>query len=168
MHNIYLIGMMGSGKTVTGKAVADLSGMKFFDLDETIENETHLSINEIFKKKGEPYFRTQEKQILLRASQEKNTVIATGGGVVLDPENVERMQKTGLVIYLAGSFETLWRRVQDKRDRPLLSAPDPKAVFSRLFHERRPLYETACHGRVETEGLSPEAVAKKISEQYLR
>jgi len=70
--------------------------------------------------------------------------------------------------WIAASFNSLWERVQGKKDRPLLSVPDPQAVFYRLFQARRPLYEASCQGRVETEGLTPEGIAKKIFEQYLR
>lgn len=168
MNNIYLIGMMGAGKTATGKAVAKLAGMDFVDLDEVIANETRLSINEIFKKKGEPFFRAEEKRMLLEASLKRNTVVATGGGIVLDPENVDRMRGTGRVIYLAASFENLWSRVQDKKDRPLLAAADPKTVFYRLFQDREPLYESSCDGKLETDGLSPEAAARKVVNQFLK
>lgn len=166
--NIYLIGMMGAGKTAIGKAVRDLAGMNFFDLDEEIQSETGLSINEIFEKKGEAVFRAEEKRILTEASRQKRTVIATGGGVVLNPENVRVMKATGRVIYLAASLETLWRRVRDKKDRPLLKAADPKAVFLQLFHERRPLYEAAADGRIETDGLDPPAAARRIVDEYLK
>jgi len=160
--------MMGAGKTATGKALAALAGMEFLDLDEEIESETRLSINEIFRRKGEPFFRTEEKRTLNRAALKTHTVVATGGGVVLDPENVEKMRATGRVIYLAASFETLWKRVQDKRDRPLLAVSDPKAVFFQLFEERRPLYEAASHGAIDTGALSAEAAARKIAEGYLK
>ncbi len=168
MQNVYLIGMMGSGKTSTGRALASLVPMQFLDLDEAIESQTHLTINEIFRKKGESFFRAEEKRILSEAARGADTVVATGGGVVLEPENVERMIATGRVIYLAASFEALWQRVRDKKDRPLLSVSDPKAVFFRLFQERSPLYDAACHEKVATDGLSPEAVAKQIFKQYLR
>lgn len=160
--------MMGAGKTATGKALAELARMDFLDLDEEIESETHQSINEIFRTKGEPSFRAEEKRILGEAAQRSNTVVATGGGVVLDPANVEKMQQTGRVIYLAASFETLWSRVRDKKDRPLLAVADPKAMFFRLFGERRPLYEASSSGRIEAEGLSPEEAARRIVEQYLK
>lgn len=167
MQNIYLIGMMGAGKTATGKALAHLARMEFLDLDEEIESQTRLSVNEIFRKRGEPHFRAEEKRVLNWTVGRKNTVVATGGGVVLDPSNVEKMGQTGQIIYLAASFETLWERVKDKRDRPLLAVSDPKATFYRLFQARRPLYESSCSGKIETEELSPEAVARKIVEQYL-
>jgi shikimate kinase len=160
--------MMGAGKTATGKALAQLARMDFLDLDEAIESQSHLSINEIFQKKGEPYFRDQERKALSRAAAGSNTVVATGGGIVLDPGNVEKMKLSGRVIYLAAAFETLWERVRDKHDRPLLAVPDPKAVFTRLFQERRPLYESSSSGKIETEGLAADAVARKIIAEYLR
>ena len=168
MRNIYLIGMMGSGKTSTGRALAALTRMKFLDLDEEIESQTHLTINEIFKKKGEPFFRTEEKRILTQASRQSEVIVATGGGVVLHSENIEKMQATGRILYLAASFETLWKRVKDKTDRPLLSVSDPKGVLFRLFQERVPLYESACHEKVSTDGLSPEAVAEKIFGKHFK
>ena len=167
MQNIYLIGMMGAGKTATGKTLARLAGMDFVDLDEAIESQTHLSINEIFQKRGEPFFRGEEKRVLARAADDTHTVVATGGGIVLDRENVETMRRTGRVIYLAASFETLWNRVRNKKDRPLLAVPDPRATFLELFRERRALYERSCMGCVQTDGLTPEASAKKIFETFL-
>lgn len=168
MGNIYLVGMMGAGKTATGKELARLARMDFVDLDELIQNETHLGINEIFQKKGEAFFRAEEKRLLAQAAEETHSVVATGGGIVLNPENVEKMKQSGRVIYLAASFETLWARVKDKKDRPLLAVPDPKATFFRLFQERWPLYEASSEGAVPTDRLSPEAVAKKIAEIYLK
>ena len=168
MYNIYLIGMMGAGKTATGKVLASLAQIKFLDLDEEIESQNHLSINEIFQKKGEPFFRAEEKRILNEAAQQTDAIVATGGGIVLNPQNIEKMAASGKIIYLAASFDSLWERVRDKKNRPLLSVADPKTVFFRLFQERHPLYESACHGRIETEGCTVEAVAKKIFEQYLK
>lgn len=158
---------MGAGKTATGKALADLARMDFVDLDEEIAGENRLSINEIFQKKGEPFFRQEEKRALARAASRKDTVVATGGGIVLDPQNVEKMKETGKLVYLAATFETLWNRVQDKEDRPLLAVSDPRATFYQLFQRRLPLYESFCSGKVQTDGLSPEAVAKRIAEVFL-
>ena len=166
--NVYLIGMMGAGKTETGRALARQAGMKFIDLDEEIERCTRQTINGIFETQGEPFFRAAEKKLLNEASGEKGAVIAPGGGIVLDPANIARMKATGIVIYLETSREVLWQRVREKRDRPLLKAPDPKQTFLELFETRRPLYESASKARVMTDGFSPEAVARKIAELYLR
>ena len=159
---------MGSGKTVTGRALAKLTGRNFLDLDGEIESRTRLTINEIFQKKGEPFFRAEEKNILTEAARQTDSVIATGGGAVLILENVEKMKATGRVIYLETSLETLWQRVREKKDRPLLQSADPKAMLIRLFQERRPLYESASDGRVLTDGLSAETVARKIVDSYLK
>lgn len=171
MDNIYLVGMMGSGKTVTGEALADLTGMKFLDLDSEIEKKTRLSINQIFRDrdKGEPYFRTVEKKILNEIAGRTGFVIATGGGIVLDQENIEKMKITGQVISLNASFDTLWNRVKDKADRPLLYVDNPEKKFFQIFQERTPFYQIASDGRiVQTDGLTPQATARMIVEQYLK
>ena len=159
---------MGVGKTATAKALAKLAEMAFLDLDSEIEAQTHLSINEIFRQKGEPFFRAEERKVLDRTLKLTHTVVATGGGIVLDPRNVEGMSRTGRIVYLAASFETLWERVRGKKDRPLLAVLDPKAVFYQLFQVRKPLYETASGWRIATDGLTPEQVAQKIVNQYLK
>ena len=168
MENIYLIGMMGAGKTATGKALAKLTRMTFIDLDEEIEAETHQSINQIFKEKGEAFFRTHERKVLEKTSKGIHQVVATGGGIVLEPRNIEKMNQTGRIIFLAASFEMLWSRVQEKKDRPLLAAPDPKSVLFQIFQVRSPLYESATEWKIMTDGMTPEAVAKKIVERFLK
>lgn len=168
MQNIYLIGMMGSGKTSTGKALARLLKMDFMDLDDEIETQTRLTVNEIFAQKGEPFFRAEERKALARVGVGQNTVVATGGGIVLNPENVTILMRTGRVVYLAASFETLWGRVKGKRDRPLISVPDPKGTFLKLFEVRRPLYEGASANAVATDGKTPEAVAREIVDTFLK
>ena len=159
---------MGAGKTATGKSMAGLLGLNFLDLDEEIEAQARQSINEIFHGKGEDFFRSEERKALERTAKLSATVVATGGGIVLDPRNVERMTQTGRVIFLQASFETLWSRVRNKRDRPLLEAAEPKAVFYQLFQVRAPLYEAASRWKIPTDGLTPEEVAKKIVNQYLK
>lgn len=168
MENIYLIGMMGAGKTATGKALAKLTHMTFIDLDEEIESQNHQSINQIFEEKGEAFFRAQEKKILEETSAGINQVVATGGGIVLEPRNIERMDQTGRIIFLAASFEMLCSRVQDKKDRPLLKAADPKSVLFQIFQARSPLYESATEWKIMTDGMTPEAVAKRIVERFLK
>ena len=168
MTNIYLIGMMGAGKTATGQALTKLNGMAFLDLDSEIEIQTHQTINEIFRQKGEPFFRAEERKALDRSLKLTHTVVATGGGIVLDPKNIEKMNQAGRMIYLTASFETLWERVKEKRDRPLLAAADPKAVFYQLFQTRVPLYERAGHWKLSTDGLTPEEAAQKIMTHYLK
>ena len=160
--------MMGAGKTATGVALAKLTKMDFLDLDSEIEAQTHQSINEIFRQKGEPFFRAEEKKALERSLKLHETVVATGGGIVLDLRNVESMRRAGRVIYLEAAFETLWERVKEKKDRPLLAVQDPKTVFYQLFQARKPFYEAACESSIATDGLAPQEVARKIVTQHLK
>ena len=164
MSNIYLVGMMGSGKSVTGKRLAPMLGSEFVDLDNWIEKRTGRPIREIFEKEGEPYFREQEAALLKEASGTGPRVVATGGGAVLRPENVERMRETGKVVYLEASLETLWKRVKEKNDRPLLKNGEPKQALARILGEREALYKTTCDFRVNTDGQKAERVAREIFE----
>ena len=162
MSNLYLIGMMGSGKSVTGKKLAELTGLSFLDLDDEIEKKTGRSIADIFEKQGEPFFRREESALLAEISRTDRQVVATGGGVVLDPANVACMKKTGRVIYLESSGDTLWQRVREKKGRPLLGGADPKTRLFEILERRRSLYEKASGLRVQTDGQTAEVVAKKI------
>ena len=162
--NIYLIGMMGSGKTVTGKALAGLLDCAFVDLDAEIQAKEGRSIPEIFAGSGEPYFRDVESSVLEHFSRQNGQVIATGGGIVLRGENVQLMKKTGDVVWLKASAESLWQRVQYSKDRPLLNKPDPFGTLRQILNDRVRLYENACHSFVLTDGKIGEDVASEIKE----
>ena len=162
MKNVYLIGMMGSGKTTSGRALAKLLAVSFVDLDDRIVEEAGHSINDIFKTEGEPYFRGVETKLLTRLSKLENQVVATGGGVVLDSSNREHMRNTGLVIYLKTSLDVLWERVKEKKDRPLLKSSDPKESLKDLFYKRTPLYESSSDKFFLTDHKLPEAVGLEI------
>jgi shikimate kinase len=164
-HNIYLTGMMGSGKTVTGKALAILLRCGFVDLDETIQERARKTISEIFEKEGEEYFREQESLILKEVSAVNPRVVATGGGTVLRPLNVKQMWETGKIVYLETSLEVLWERVKEKKDRPLLQDPSPKEKLREIFFVRKPIYEQVCDLRINTDQQSPDVVARHIYEQ---
>ena len=159
-----MIGMMGSGKSVTGKKLAALLGAGFVDLDEWIEDRTRRTIVDLFEKEGEDFFRAQETAVLKEAAASGPRVVATGGGSVLRAENVERMKKTGRVIYLETSPDVLWQRVKEKKDRPLLKHPNPREKLAQILAERGCLYERACDFRVGTDGRTAEAVAAEIFE----
>jgi len=162
--NIYLIGMMGSGKTVTGKALADVLGDAFVDLDAEIQAKEGRSIPEIFADSGELFFRDLESSVLEHFSRQNGQVIATGGGIVLREENVRRMKKTGKVVLLKTSAEFLWQRVRYSKDRPLLNKPDPLGALRQILSDRESLYENACHYSVVTDGKIAEDVASEIQE----
>jgi shikimate kinase len=163
-NNIYLIGMMGSGKTETGKILAELLDEAFVDLDAEIQAKEGLSIPEIFAGSGESYFRDVECSVLEDFSKESGQVIATGGGIVLREENVRRMKKTGKVVLLKTSAECLWQRVRYSKDRPLLNKPDPFGALRQILNDRGTLYENACNFSVLTDGKIAEDVAGEIRE----
>ena len=163
--NLYLIGMTGSGKSVTGKKLAGLLKKKFIDLDEEIQTQSGRTIPDIFEKEGEDYFRDFESRILKKLNA-GGLVVATGGGVVLRPANIARMRATGKIIYLAASLDDLWKRLMGKKDRPLLKGEDPRANLADILGKRSRLYEEASDFQINTDGLSAEEAARKILEIF--
>lgn len=162
MKNIYLIGMMGAGKSVTGKVLASELQLRFVDLDEEIISKVKMSINEIFEARGEAYFRKVEKEVLTAISKLQDQVVATGGGVILDPGNVGKMKETGRMVYLRAPMDILWERIQHKADRPLLKVPNSQEVFAKLFLQRKLLYESLHDHAVNTEKKDPGEIAREI------
>lgn len=162
--NIYLIGMMGSGKSATGKALAEILDYDFTDLDAEIEKKEERTIAGIFAQDGEPYFRNTEASVLEEFSKKKEHVFATGGGIILRDENVRRMKKTGKVFLLKTSAKTLWQRLQYATNRPLLHKPDPFGALQQILADRESLYEQACHFSVVTDGKLADDVAREIQE----
>lgn len=140
--NIALIGFMGSGKTTVGKALAKLMEMKFVDVDKVIAAREKKSINEIFEEKGQIYFRDLEREIIAQESLKNNCVISTGGGSILDNENIKRLRETSFVVYLDCTMECLYQRLKNSTTRPILNAAeDKKKIIEDLYEKRRFLYE---------------------------
>jgi shikimate kinase len=162
--NIYLIGMMGSGKTVTGEILADLLDRDFVDLDGEIQKKEKRTIPEIFAQSGEPYFRDVESSVLDQFSKKKGQVVATGGGIVLRDENVRCMKETGTVVLLKASAESLWQRVRYAKDRPLLNKPDPFGALKQILIDRESFYDNACDFSVSTDGKIAEDIATEVQE----
>lgn len=160
--NIYLIGMMGSGKSVTGRALASLREATFIDLDTEIERKEGRTISDIFAQSGEPFFRDTEAAVLASFARKKGHIFATGGGIILRSENVRLMKETGTVIFLDASVKTLWQRLQYSKGRPLLNKPDPFGTLTQIYNDREPLYKEACHVAVATDGKTAEEVAEDI------
>jgi shikimate kinase len=161
-RNVYLIGPMGSGKTAVGRRLAMLLGKQFFDSDAEIEKRTGVDIRYIFEKEGEARFREREREVIAELTALDGVVVATGGGVILDALNRERLAKTGTVVYLETNIETLVRRTKAAKTRPLLMNDDPHTVLERLMIARRPLYESTADLRIETTGRQVRAVAADI------
>ena len=143
MKNIVLLGFMGTGKTAVGEELAKKLGLKFVDLDTLIEEEMGMSISDIFFNFGESYFRELEKKMVERQSREKNLVIATGGGVVLDDENIENLRQYGILITLTASVDDIYRRLSGTKGRPLLDVPYPEKIIREMLELRSPRYELA-------------------------
>jgi shikimate kinase len=138
--NIFLVGMMGSGKTTIGKLLARQLGKTFVDCDEEIQKRTGVTITHIFDVEGEAGFRKRESAVIHELVQLDNIVLATGGGAVLDEQNCADLARNGMVVYLKGSVHDLWQRTRHDRNRPLLQTDDPLARLKELHKQRDPLY----------------------------
>lgn len=146
----FLVGMMGSGKTTVGRALAHRLGLAFADADEEIISRSGVPISTIFEVEGESGFRHRERRVLVDLAKRRETVVATGGGAILDPENRQLMRQSGTVVYLHVGLEHLCRRTARDTSRPLLAnASDRRATLQALLTARDPLYREAAHLVVE-------------------
>ncbi len=159
---IVLVGPMGAGKSTIGRLLAAKSGFHFLDTDHVIEARTGADIAWIFDVEGESGFRDREHQVLNELSQEPQTVVATGGGIVVREENRAILQAMDSVVYLKASIEQLIARTAKDKKRPLLQVADPKARIQQLLEERDPLYQSVADYVVETDGQSPKATVHNI------
>ena len=148
--NVFLVGLMGAGKTTVGKSLAAELAKTFHDTDHEIERRTGVKISLIFEIEGEAGFRTREAQVLDQLTQLSNVVLATGGGVVLDPDNRRRLADRGVVIYLHGQPKDLWYRTRHDKSRPLLQGADPLERLISLYQQRDPLYREIADIVVDT------------------
>ena len=160
--NLYLVGLMGAGKTTVGRLLARHYGCTFHDSDHEIEARTGVRIPVIFEIEGESGFRRRESQVLLALSGEHDLVLATGGGVVLDPQNRKCLAETGLVIYLCVLPDELYARTRRDRNRPLLQVADPLTKIRELHQQRDPLYREIADLVLEGGGRTPLAVARQL------
>ena len=142
MKNLYIVGMMGSGKTCIGRMVAKKRGIRFVDTDALIEEQAGMSVAEIFAAEGEEGFRQRETEAQRSLSEQKNCVISTGGGIVVRDENIELMRNNGTVVWLKRDLDVVLENPRIRR-RPLL-AEDPSVIFD-LMEQRTPAYKKACH-----------------------
>jgi len=159
-RNIYLVGFMGTGKTTVGKALAEMLGWRFVDMDAELEKEQGMSIPEIFASRGEPHFRKLEAELLERIGGGTNQAVSTGGGAVLAEANRAVMLRTGFVAALKADAGTIIERVRGDANRPLLAGNVEERV-KRLLEERKNAYDFAdCS--VDTAGRSPGDIAAEI------
>jgi len=161
--NIVLTGMMGSGKTSVGKEISRASGRAFIDTDAFIAEKHKTTIPRIFKEYGESCFRRLESEVISLCAAYKNTVIATGGGAVLNPENMIKLKQGGFVVYLKCSARELYARtLADSEPRPLLAKADPLAELEKILSLREALYAKFSDFTIETQGVEVVVSAKEI------
>jgi shikimate kinase len=159
--NIILCGFMGTGKTTVGQIIAARLGWSFVDTDALIESRQGRSVQVIFAQEGEGPFRQLEHALCEELIGWRRTVIATGGGIVIDPVNRANLARAGLVICLEAPADEIMRRLADQTDRPLLAGADPAQRIADLLARRAEAYR-ALPNRVNTAGLAPERVAERI------
>jgi shikimate kinase len=164
MKNIVLTGFMGSGKTAVGRELSRILDMKLIDVDTEIEKSEKITINEIFKQFGEPRFREIETDMIRKLSESKNTIISTGGGAVLKQENMDILRKSGVIVCLTASPETIFKRTSTNNDRPLLQVENPLERINELLNFRKPFYQKA-DVMINTEGKNPLQIADEIIEK---
>ena len=155
---------MGTGKTVTGRVLAERTGMELVDMDAIIEERAGKPISEIFATDGEAGFRKLERALAHELAQRNELIISTGGGVVLDPDNMTDFQKNGLVVCLTASPATIFQRLENDTTRPLLSG-DKKEQISGILETRQPLYDAIEH-QIDGDSLDPSGRADAILRLY--
>jgi shikimate kinase len=165
IQNIALIGFMGTGKSSVGQLAATQLHFTFLDTDHVIEARAGKTIGEIFAEQGEPAFRELERKIVGELVTRKRTVIATGGGIPANPENLASLKTHSLVVCLWASPEKIWERVRNQTHRPLLKEADPLAKIRKLLEERAPYYRQA-DVLLNTEMRSLKDVAQQVVHQF--
>ena len=161
--NIFFIGFMGCGKSTMARLLTKETGMELIEMDETIEEETGMSINEIFATYGEAYFRDLESQLIKRITEKGGAVVSCGGGAILRPENVEMMKKNGQIIYFFASPETIYKRVCNSNNRPLLNGNMNIEYIASLMETRLPRYLAAADITIEVDGKEKQDVLEELN-----
>ena len=153
--------MMGVGKTTVGKIVAKKQGLEFIDTDRNIEKSCSMKISEIFKKKGENFFRVEEKKEVLKSLKKNNCVIALGGGAFINDAVRNSILKNAISIWLDTDLKTLNKRIKRSIKRPLLNKENNQEKINKLYSKRKELYKLANH-KINCDNLDKENIAKKI------
>lgn len=165
-NNLILTGFMGTGKTSLGKLLAEKLGRSFIDLDQKIEQDTGLTVPQIFEMYGEKYFRELEKKAVEEVSQRRNLVIATGGGTVKDEENIRMLKSSGMIICLTTEPEEIFRRTERRGERPVLDGGEDRlATIKKLLAERQKFYAQADY-TVDTTDWSPLQIMNDICRHF--
>ena len=166
--NIFLVGLMGAGKTTIGKLLAKRLKKTFIDTDHEIEHRTGVRIPLIFELEGEVGFRERETALILELTQRQDIVLATGGGAIMRKENRDALVQNGTVVYLNAKIEDLWQRTQHDKNRPLLQTQDPKARLTELFIQRDPLYREIADMIVTSGQQNVQHAARELERRLLQ
>ena len=154
--------MMGAGKSSVGRCLNRQTGFALIDIDKIVASKFKMSISKLFATHSERKFRDAETEALRRIRPEEQTIIITGGGIVLRKENIEMLRRHGAIVWLDGKEEILFARASRKRNRPLLQTTNPRKAFSQIIRKRRPLYANIAAIRIDTSALTDEEVAVAI------
>ena len=165
--SIFLVGMMGAGKTSVGRVLAKRLQKTFYDSDHVIEDRTGVKIPVIFEIEGEAGFRVRESAVVDELTALCDIVLATGGGAVLSEKNRERMRARGTVVYLRASLRDLLNRTRHDKNRPLLQATDPRVRLTELYEKRDPLYREVAHLTVDTGNQSLTSLVNRLCQLLL-
>lgn len=162
MGNIVLIGFMGTGKTTISEQLCKMYGMEIIDMDQVIAEREGRSIPEIFATEGEEYFRTLETNLLIELQSRNNAIISCGGGAAMRERNVVEMKKNGKVVLLTATPETIYERVKDSDDRPVLKGRKNVKGIAELMEVRRPKYEAAADIVIQTDHKTVVEICEEI------
>lgn len=164
-RHIILIGFMGTGKSTISKELSLQTGWKELDLDAYIEQEKACAITEIFEKEGEEAFRDYESMYLRKVLEMPDGILSCGGGTVLRSQNVENMKENGTIVLLTATPQTVYERVKDSTNRPILNGHMNPEYIAGLMEKRREVYEKSADVVIATDGKNPEDIAKEILEK---
>lgn len=164
-NNIFLVGLMGAGKTSVGRMLARRLNKTFYDADHEIERVTGVRIPLIFEIEGESGFRERESKLLAELVKEQNIVLATGGGAVISEANRRALAAHGTVVYLRATAKDLWQRTRHDKNRPLLQTENPLAKLQELFTQRDPLYREVANIIIDTGNQSLSALVHQLEQK---
>jgi shikimate kinase len=166
-RNIYLVGMMGAGKTSIGRLLSKRSRRRFYDSDHVIEERTGVTIPTIFDLEGEQSFRDREEAVIAELARLSNIVLATGGGAVLRENNRQVLCSSGIIVYLRGSVEDLWRRTRKDKNRPLLLTDNPRQKLAEIYSVRDPIYSSVADIIIETGNPSIQSLEQDVEARLI-
>ena len=157
-RSIFLIGFMGAGKSTIARALQRELGFPLIEMDERIVKEQGMSINDIFAQYGEDHFRDIESQLIVDIGKEEPSIVSCGGGVVVRPQNTQNMKEIGRIVFLKATPETIYERVKNSTDRPILNGHMNVEYIAELMEKRRALYEAAADITIQTDGKTREQI----------